>query len=187
MNTQVKPADDPTELPAVDPLAPDSYRVTFTAPASLVAKLEDARDLLAHAVPDGDIAVLVERGLDVLLETTLKRRFGGAAARGAAALPPPVAVDNSGRSRYIPMALRAAVWIRDEGRCTYVSPDGHCCGARRFLELHHPDPYGFGAGHDMKITLRCRAHNLLDARQVYGDACIDQHISVGPRSGEQER
>ena len=60
----------------IEPLSPDRYKVVLTASAELKRKLELARDLLRHAVPTGDLATIIERGLDLLLEQTLKRRFG---------------------------------------------------------------------------------------------------------------
>ena len=60
---------------AISPLSPDRYRVQFTASAELKRKLELMRDLLRHAVPQGDLATIVERAVDLLLERTLQRRF----------------------------------------------------------------------------------------------------------------
>ena len=82
------------------------------------------------------------------------------------------------RTRYITADVRGAVYVRDGGRCTFVDlVSGYRCGERRFMELHHTEPYAWGGGHTVEgITLRCRAHNLLDARQVFGDAAIDRHL-----------
>jgi len=59
----------------VEPLSPERYRVQFTADAELKQKLELARDLLRHAVPNGDLPTIIGRALDLLLERTLRRRF----------------------------------------------------------------------------------------------------------------
>jgi len=66
----------PAARSCITPLAPERYRVQFTANAELKQKLELARDLLRHAVPGGDLADIVGRALDLLLEKTLQRRFG---------------------------------------------------------------------------------------------------------------
>ena len=93
-------------------------------------------------------------------------------------LPPGIVAVN--RTRYINADVRGAVYVRDEGRCTFVDPvTGNGCGERRFIELHHTEPYALGGGHTVEgITLRCRAHNLLDARLVFGDAAIDRHLPL---------
>jgi hypothetical protein len=54
-------------------------------------------------------------------------------------------------------------------RSAYVSPSGHRCTARRFLEFDHIDPVARGgratADH---LRLRCRAHNQLEAERIFG-------------------
>lgn len=60
----------------VEPLSPGRYKVVFTADAALKRKLELARDLLRHSVPDGDLPAIIDRALDLLLARTLQRRFG---------------------------------------------------------------------------------------------------------------
>ena len=68
----------------VEPLSPGRYRVQFTADAELKRQIDLARDLLRHAVPQGDLATLVGRALDLLIETTLRRRFGKGSGNGEA-------------------------------------------------------------------------------------------------------
>jgi hypothetical protein len=83
----------------IEPLSAGRYRVQFTADASLKRKLEQARDLLRHAQPNGDLGAIVSRALDSLLDDLMRRRFGvrkeGAAKRTpratSAAVPTPVA------------------------------------------------------------------------------------------------
>jgi hypothetical protein len=59
----------------VRPLSADRYQVTFTASAAVCEKLELAKDLLRHAVPSGDPAQVVERGLDVLIAELVKQKY----------------------------------------------------------------------------------------------------------------
>lgn len=70
------PARAHREVSAIQPVSPARYRITFTADAELKRKLELATDLLRHAVPSGDLATLVGRAIDLLVEQTLRRRFG---------------------------------------------------------------------------------------------------------------
>ena len=73
-------------------------------------------------------------------------------------------------SRYISREIRAKVWQRDEARCQYVGPTGHVCGATRFLELDHIEPWSLGGSNDPKnLRLLCKTHNLLRARKTFGD------------------
>ena len=59
----------------LEPLSPGRFKVTFTADADLKLKLDLARDLLRHAVPRGDLASIIGRAIDVLIEKTERRRF----------------------------------------------------------------------------------------------------------------
>jgi 5-methylcytosine-specific restriction endonuclease McrA len=67
----------------IEPLSAQRYKVQFTADATLKAKLEQARDLLRHAHPNGDFAPILDRALDLLIADLLKRRFGVGARRAA--------------------------------------------------------------------------------------------------------
>jgi hypothetical protein len=85
----------------------------------------------------------------------------------------------SKRSRYIPAAVRRAVYLRDHARCSFVSEDGRRCEARALLELDHVKPWARlgGAGLD-NIRLRCRAHNQMHARESFGTGHIDAKITA---------
>ncbi len=127
--------------------------------------------------------VIVGPALDVLVEQLTKRRFGADAVKPAAEPQlSPGTVDSppaktTERTRYIPAAVRAAVYKRDKGCCSFVSPSGRRCESRRFLELHHEQPYARGGAHtESCLTLRCRLHNDLAAIDDFGDAHIRQQV-----------
>ena len=67
----------------LEPLSPGRYKIVFTADADLKRKLDLARDLLRHAEPHGELAAIIGRGLDLLIERTLQRRFGKTTRRRA--------------------------------------------------------------------------------------------------------
>ena len=73
------------------------------------------------------------------------------------------------------MEVRREVWKRDGGRCTWTGPDGRRCDSRWQLELDHIEPPLFGGRSTVEnLRLRCRAHNLLYAEQVYGREHMDR-------------
>ena len=151
-----------TTHPVVAPLAPDRYQIRFTASAATCEKLRLAQDMLRHAVPTGDTAEIIDRALSVLLEELAKKKFAATdrprTSRGAAP-----------GSRYVAAKVRRAVWIRDGGRCAFVSKGGRRCNARAFVEFHHLDPYGVGGEATVDtMELRCRAHNHYEAEIFYG-------------------
>jgi hypothetical protein len=63
----------------ISPLSGTTYRVTFTATESLKMKMDLARDLASHAVPPNDLPALIERALDLLIESEERRRCGKSA------------------------------------------------------------------------------------------------------------
>jgi hypothetical protein len=152
----------PTRRPLVSPLAPDRYEIRFTASARTCAKLRLAQDLLRHAVPTGDTAEIIDRALTALLEDLARKKFAATnrprASRGTAL-----------GSRDIPAKVMRATWLRDGGRCAFVSKSGRRCNERGFLEFHHVEPHGVGGEPTVEnIALRCRAHNAYEADLFYG-------------------
>jgi hypothetical protein len=85
----------------------------------------------------------------------------------------------SRRSRCVPAAVRRAVYLRDDARCSFVAPDGRRCDARALPELDHVEPWATlgDAGVD-NIRLRCRAHNQLHARECFGARHIEAKIAA---------
>ncbi len=155
----------------VNPLAPNAYKVEFTASEALRAKLEEAKNLLRHRRADGSLAVIVEQALDLLIAKVKKERYGiGAKPRSEArkskqdsaplsaslALPSNAAADSPALqaasprapksfarrpSRHIPIDDVREVCRRDTLQCTYVGPDGRRCQERGLLELDHIDGF----------------------------------------------
>jgi hypothetical protein len=125
-------------------------------------KLRLAKDLLRHAVPSGDEAVILDRALSALLADLAQRKFAAAEKPHAPAATAP-------GSRHIPAEVKRTVWLRDLGRCAFVGTSGRRCGERGFLEFHHMHPYGLGGQATVgNIQLRCRAHNDYEARVCFG-------------------
>jgi hypothetical protein len=147
----------------VTPLSPDRYRVQVTIGGDTLEKLRLAKDLLRHAVPSGDEAVILDRALTALLADLAQRKFA------AADKPRPSSGAGTG-SRHIPAEVRRTVWLRDLGRCAFVGASGRRCSERAFLEFHHVEPYALGGEATVaNIQLRCRSHNAYEARLYFGN------------------
>ena len=57
--------------------------------------------------------------------------------------------------------------------CTYTSEDGKQCKSRWDLEIEHEKPVSFGGNNNIEnLTLHCRKHNLLKAKDKMGDDFI---------------
>ena len=68
----------------IEPLSKGRYKVQLTADTNLKEKLELARELMRHAQPDGDLASILSRALDLLIEKIMKQRFGARTTRSPA-------------------------------------------------------------------------------------------------------
>jgi hypothetical protein len=156
------PTPRPADRGVVAVLAPELYKVQFTASAEIHEKLRRAQDLLRHQIPNGDLAAVFDRALSVLLEQLLKSKVGATDRPGSSRGIAP-------GSRHIPAAVRRAAWARDRGRCAFVSSTGRRCGERGRLEFHHVWPHGDGGVPTIdNIELRCRAHNKYESDQYFG-------------------
>ena len=143
----------------VAPIAPRRYLLRVTVGQETHDKLQRTRALLRHTVPDGDLAVILDRALTLLLREAERTKW-------AATAHPRPSRRASGRSRYVPASIRRAVWLRDAGCCAFVGPDGRCSESG-FLEFHHVVPFSAGGKTDEgNLELRCRAHNQHEGATV---------------------
>jgi 5-methylcytosine-specific restriction endonuclease McrA len=162
----------PTRIPApaIQPLSEARYRVQLTASAALKEKLDRATDLMRHRNPSGDLAVVVERGLDLLLEQLMKKRFGSTKNPRAA---------GDANNQRVTNATRRAALKRDGLQCGWVDPHGRRCESRAWLEFDHRRPRAKGGGSESEnIRLLCRAHNRLAAEHEYGRRTIEVAIAT---------
>ena len=168
----------------IEPLSPARYKVQFTASQELRDMLERLTALMRTEVPDGDLAAVIERAVSEKLQRLEARRFGKAKAPrktlARTVLKP--------GSRYVPAALRRAVWKRDEGRCRFVDDQGRRCTERHCLEFHHDFPYGKGGDQCLaNIKLLCAPHNRLLAEEDYGRAAVQARVAESKRRRKLDR
>jgi len=144
------------------------FLVQLTISKDTRDKLRHAQALLSHAVPNGDVAQVLDRALDALIMQLEKRKLGATTRRLRRECSTSVNRPNLG-ARYVPAQVRRALWERDKGRCTFVSENGTRCKARRFLEFDHVDPVARGGKATVdRMRLRCRAHNQYEAERTFG-------------------
>src|SRR5262249_20154563 len=129
----------------IAPLTGETFRVEFTAPSAFRDKLRQAQDLLRHRVPDGNMAEVLGRALDVLIEQVEKERFPA----GRKPRTTPEESEGEASSRHIPDAIKRAVYERDGGRCTFVDAFGTRCPEKGGLEFEHKE--GFACTHRHEV------------------------------------
>ena len=156
--------------PTIAPLAPDRYLLKITVSDVTKAKLRRAQDLIRHAVPNGDPAVIIDRALTVLVEQLERTKIAATPCPRRAGGPPKTI-----RSRRVPAAVRRAVWHRDGGRCAFVGANGRCTETG-CLEFHHLRPFADGGSTTVdNLQLRCRAHNAHEAELYFGPELTGVH------------
>jgi 5-methylcytosine-specific restriction endonuclease McrA len=167
----------------VKPLDAQRYKVQFTVTEDTFEKLRRVQDMMRHTCPNGDVGIVFERALTLLLEhlerTKLAQVSRPRQPRGATA-----------GSRYIRATVRRAVWERDNGQCAFVGTRGRCT-ERGLLEFHHIVPFADGGSATVEnIQLRCRAHNQYESDRWFGAGgpvgvreCPDVSGWVTARSG----
>jgi hypothetical protein len=158
----------------IDPYSRRSARTgsrSNSLPRALRDKLRQAQDLFRHRVPDGDLATIIEKAVDLLIEDVKKERF----ATGRKARPDSSQDGEKPSSRHIPDAVKRAVL-----NATVVaarSPTSDLEGARKpgELEFDHVDGFARTHTHELdRIRLLCRAHNQHAAEQIYGRAFMER-------------
>ncbi len=163
---------------AITPLSETRHKVQFTASDELRRKLERVQDLMRHANPEGDLAIVVEHAVDLLLEKLEKRRLG----KTSRPRPSREASDTTGVS----LATRRAIFERDGECCTFADADGQRCPATTWLELDHVIPRARGGTNELEnLRVRCRSHNALHAEQTCGREYVARKI--GERGDPRRR
>src|SRR5258707_1210919 len=92
---QVEPL---SSRPKLSPLSAERFALQLTFSRTAQEKLRYAQALLGHALPSGDLAQVLERGLDLLVEKLERQKF----AKTARSRPS----RGSGNVRYVPVEER---------------------------------------------------------------------------------
>jgi hypothetical protein len=151
------------ERARVEPLNAEQVKVQFTMSRQVLAKMQQAQDLLGHQVPRHDIAALFEKLLDMAIPALEKTKFA-ATDRPRAPRETPAA-----SRRTIPAQVQREVWKRDGGRCTFKSATGRRCACTRGLEYDHVKPVALGGEATIEnVRILCRKHNQLEAERRLG-------------------
>lgn len=157
---QVAASEPPSR---VKPLAAKRYAVTLTIDEEGYELLRYAQALLSHHVAAGDLGRLFVHALRQAVERAEGQKFGQ--TYGPRMGPHRESPD----PRHIPARVKRAVYERDDGRCTFVSEDGHRCASRVRLEFDHIRPVARGGRANLEnLRLRCRGHNQYEAERAFG-------------------
>jgi len=92
----------------------------------------------------------------------------------------------SARRGHIPNATKREIMARDGLRCTFVGSDGKRCGATRFTQIHHEQPWARNGDESPgNLRILCAAHNHLLAERDFGRQLVVNRVQdrrVAPRA-----
>ncbi len=195
------------ELSALDPqsaipqeqervVSPTQTEIRFIADDSLMEKLQSIRELDGHVQSNPTYLELFHRMADVTLKKLDPSKQSGrdretsgpnqqtttppaecSQAQAQAQSQPAQHESAQSNSRYIPAALKREIWRRDQGQCTFLSPDGRRCTSRFSLEVDHLKPFALGGEtkHE-NLRLLCRAHNAHQAVAQFGQGLMQAYV-----------
>ena len=177
----------PARRDSAEPLTEDLSRIHVTVSRRFLEKLQAARAAMSHSHPGATNEAILEAGLDLVLERHAKRR---------GLVKNPQKQTRPCAESHIPAAVMREVWTRDEGRCQWPLESGGICASTHQVEVGHRKAQALGGASTAKnLRLLCRFHNLLEARQVFGDDFMNQFTRkgweadapTGPGAGAQTR
>ena len=159
----IVPPVPPTQPTTLTPLSPRRYKLQLTISGETLEKLRRAKDMLGHVVAAGDDDAVLGRALTVLLDKLAREKH-------ARTDKPRPGRPRNRHARRPSAAVRRIIWERDQGRCRYISPDGHRCEETRRIQEHHLDPWALGNDADTPeaFELRCSRHNDYEGRLYFG-------------------
>jgi hypothetical protein len=108
------------------PRSPERFALQLTIGEATRSKLLRVQALLGHEVPSGDLAEVLDRALDAILDKLEGRRFSKVTR--------PRAANTSRVKRHVPSEARRQA-VAAGLRCSFVSADGRRCEETGFLEL----------------------------------------------------
>jgi hypothetical protein len=152
----------------IEPLDAKLSRLHITVDRELLQLLEAAKEAFAHSFPSGRAADVIKHGLRVALAQHDKR---------LGLVEKPLKEPRPSRTNHIPAHVKREVLRRAGGRrCEWILPSGERCDCRRKLEFDHVRALALGGTSTLEnVRLLCRSHNLLAARQVFGDTLMDSY------------
>ena len=132
----------------------ERYTITFSVSKEVYERYEQVKNLLSGKLGSN-------LSVEAIFTELIQRQLSTKTSK----------VQNSPlkRTRHIRKNLKHEIRVRDNHQCTYISPDGVRCSAKRYLQFDHIVPWAMGGNTDSSnLRLRCSCHNQLHAEQSFG-------------------
>ncbi len=172
----LEPVAAPVARPRLAPLSPERFALQLTIDQPTHDLLQRARALMSHQVPAREIAPVLRRALELLVDRLEKQNYA-ATARPRASKP-------CTSPRGISATVKRAVRERDGDRCAFVRETGKRCAARERLEFDHREALERGGAATVEnVRLLCRAHNQHAAERAFGMEFMEGKRAEARRGG----
>lgn len=182
------PESASTPQTVVRRISEEGVRMGLTMPNSVHARMTRLQELWAHVDRTMDPIDIIDRAFEIALDkvdplrrkpkpTKDKLRKATATTQSFAdSAKHRVSGQLAGkRATYYKKELDRELWQRAGGQCEWVDPSsGKRCDCSFGVQREHVIPVALGGSNDLSnLQLLCSTHNLLRARQVFGDKKID--------------
>lgn len=159
----LRPAD---QIPSEKTRAIDDVHteIKLVIPDQLKQKLDQLRLLLSHVNPEMNYQQLLQYLTDKALA-----QLNPVNKLSRKATPAPQSKTTKD-TRHISAALKTAIWKRDQGCCTFVSPENKkICGSKFQIQIDHIKPFALGGATEFSnLRLLCSSHNRWRAQKTFG-------------------
>jgi len=157
----------------------------FCAREVVMNKIASVQALASHRLPmNAPFEEVIEFLADYFLQREdPKARHERREARKpeARAVQVPESPSKTSSARAIPLPVRDEVFVRDQGECCYVGPDGKKCGSRHVVQVDHVRPVARGGSASISnLRLLCAEHNRLEAARILGESVRQKQVRNGP-------
>jgi 5-methylcytosine-specific restriction endonuclease McrA len=144
----------------------------FSVHSQFLTKLNRIRSLAGHRLPsNASLEQLFDFVMDLVIDREDPAKRIERRERRVTGTHRPVSSKLKNSARHIPASTRDKIFQRDKGRCTFVGPDGHHCGANVTLQVDHIRPVALGGTSSLdNLRLLCALHNRLEAERLLGPA-----------------
>lgn len=173
-------------------VSPTQTEIRFIADDALLEKLQKIRELDGHFQANASYLELFHRMADLALkklDPLNKKETNKDITPPAEQLSPsntthmdertPAHQSPNLNTRYVPAHIKRQVWLRDQGRCQFRSPDGKVCESRFALEIDHIVPFSRKGKTELKnLQLLCRAHNRFKALSQLGPGTMGRYLKI---------
>ena len=161
-------------VPIAEPKETVRVRISYVADDTLIQSMNKVKSFLAHKYPNARLEEIEAEVYQFYLEAhdPQKKETKKKPKKGS----PTQKMGLVRHTRYIPVAVKRAVWKRDEGCCSHRYENGTRCRSTYKLQFDHIVLFRDGGRSDSMENLRllCAVHNQFEADRKIGKATMDR-------------